>query len=764
MHLSAADCFRTYCTGISGSTRPRRRPWLTIPLYRYFRQILYGCKNPSCNFPTCLSYQKRVSKGPFRSFTNLSAWTLATFLATQDNAEEGLCSNEPVIVQHGPRRHLESKHVDQTPVSIVAGLENQHQDGSIGGNIKSPRKKDLKSFTQNLCDTVPMKLLQLTKVPEEFSECRSGRYTAEGAISVEDIDDAIRSDQRQSDDESRFGDFSQSELLSCQTNSEAAESQSLKVALRRSEVDARSFMPGLWHFSKDRLKTIFNMPGSALIDSGSQSTTGFGHNYREIDTGLTQYVYTHGSRSKFMETLPSFPKDSRDYLVDGKAPTMLVAADSRLIRPPLSLSRFTTENLEALRANLEIFNPNVPDEQKYLCSFGRTVSNFRLDSLVNGTATRREREIAFVAQSIIFVLSSSDSLLKSFRDPISESENPEYKYEFLGIIHAFVPLFDIDFLERCMFSSLRNSANKLYPPKYYYSENSNLNRSLGSEEALESKNVSGKSSTREMTLNDNEAIHIAKIALAALIARVSKENVHGNAWATFCQAHARGRATYQDPQLKFMDIFDDELCIELMTVLVKAMVVRKYMSEIRKRREPQSTTCADEDSPEHIINKLLHDIFYLGSSAGTMETHVVERRQISRVHAEILLQWLRSVILKRWDGKASIQKWGAVGCALVFMSCLCVSSFSMTFIDQLPLTIFQFRFLVPLASVPRVLRRLFFLHGSTLCNCRRNGFFPRKIATSFICYLSAFCSHGKFWYHTSERSIIRRWLRRTMAQ
>ena len=61
----------------------------------FYRQIRHGCLNPACNFPTCLSCQKRRTKGPFRRFTVLSARALATFLASEDDAEQRLCHYPP---------------------------------------------------------------------------------------------------------------------------------------------------------------------------------------------------------------------------------------------------------------------------------------------------------------------------------------------------------------------------------------------------------------------------------------------------------------------------------------------------------------------------------------------------------------------------------------------------------------------------------------------------------------------------------------------
>lgn len=608
---------------------------------------------------------------------------MATFLATQDNAEWGLCPNEPATVQHEPGRYPQSNNTDQTPISIAPDLETTLQHGNVGSNTKPPHKKDFKSITQSLFDTASMKLLRPINVAEELSEWK------EAAEAGDDRDDAVETDNRKSDDESRVGEFSQLGIMSCEKNTEVAELRPVKDVLRWRGADMKSFTPGLWHINNNRFGAILNIQDPALIDSGSQSTTEFGRTHGGIDTEFPQYKLAHdpqGSRSEFTKTSSSFSKNGHDNPVAKSCPIMPVVANSRLITPLQTLSRFTVKNLKALSTAFEIFSPNAHDKQKPLCTFGRKVSHFRLDSLVNGNATRREREIAFVSQSIIFVLSSSDSLLKSFRDPVPE--NPMYECDFLEVIHAFTPLLKVHFLERCLFSSLLHSASKLYQPKYDSSRNATPNRSLGSE-AIELNAGCWKSTPGEKALNDEEAIHIAKIALAALIARVPEgTRDRTNTWLSFRKAHAMGRAVYQDLELELMDIFDDELSIEVMTILVRALVDRYEASEITRLRETQFTNGENfEGSPENILEKLLHGILYPNPFDGV--TNVVKRHEISRYHAEILLVWLRSMILKGWDGKAWIHNSGTVGCALEFMSYLCMSSFPMTFTNRLSPIIFH---------------------------------------------------------------------------
>lgn len=103
-------------------------------LRRFTNQIQYGCTNPQCNVPTCLSYRKRASTGPLRPHTDLTARALAVKCLEQyathgrdlgrypsrekgkkkqsTSESDGLCWNEPVIPWYtDPKEHLAKRRV-----------------------------------------------------------------------------------------------------------------------------------------------------------------------------------------------------------------------------------------------------------------------------------------------------------------------------------------------------------------------------------------------------------------------------------------------------------------------------------------------------------------------------------------------------------------------------------------------------------------------------------------------------------------------------
>ncbi|EDN10065.1 conserved hypothetical protein [Histoplasma mississippiense (nom. inval.)] len=199
--------------------KEKRQRDFNILVKRYKSQLLYGCQDPFCTTPTCFSYRKRASDVPLRRFTELSARTVACYLASQDNPERGLCRNIPAIntdflsgdpTRQHRRRSCEasqqnvrfasdfqsSDNVEDngTPKKPTAermhqtesgdngavsksGDENEKTDSPQSEGAKGPlRLKDPKSFTQNLFDTLSLRMVEwlpLRKSPEAFDTTQS---------------------------------------------------------------------------------------------------------------------------------------------------------------------------------------------------------------------------------------------------------------------------------------------------------------------------------------------------------------------------------------------------------------------------------------------------------------------------------------------------------------------------------------------------------------------------------------------------------------
>ncbi|KAK5653377.1 hypothetical protein OQA88_9069 [Cercophora sp. LCS_1] len=69
-----------------------RRHNFQLLVQKYVVQLRDGCGSDTCSTATCFSCRKRiVGRAPIRRYNTTSARTLATYLASQDNPESGLC-------------------------------------------------------------------------------------------------------------------------------------------------------------------------------------------------------------------------------------------------------------------------------------------------------------------------------------------------------------------------------------------------------------------------------------------------------------------------------------------------------------------------------------------------------------------------------------------------------------------------------------------------------------------------------------------------
>ena len=97
---------------------------------RLVDQILFGCTNPLCSTPTCLSYRRRTTKGPLRQFTRLSARTLACHLASEPNPKAKLCPHRPKL------------YSERDPEEISAGRWNSRGKKSNSVTFEAEGKKN----------------------------------------------------------------------------------------------------------------------------------------------------------------------------------------------------------------------------------------------------------------------------------------------------------------------------------------------------------------------------------------------------------------------------------------------------------------------------------------------------------------------------------------------------------------------------------------------------------------------------------------------
>ncbi|KAL2133456.1 hypothetical protein VTI74DRAFT_2298 [Chaetomium olivicolor] len=194
--------------------KANRRHNFQLLVQKYIVQLREGCGAEHCTNPTCFTCRKRiVGRAPIRRYNTTSARTLAIYLASQDNPENGLCPNlrppkappaslnsltfvpvaKPRLCDERAPPSPKAQAVKSRPGSPKANGRNgvppasdrssrtaagEKKDGDKYGNrkdetyqqkrpqrpgftvIEEPVSKDHRSFAANVFETVAFKMLE----------------------------------------------------------------------------------------------------------------------------------------------------------------------------------------------------------------------------------------------------------------------------------------------------------------------------------------------------------------------------------------------------------------------------------------------------------------------------------------------------------------------------------------------------------------------------------------------------------------------------
>lgn len=123
-------------------------------LCRYTNQIQYGCQNPYCAVPTCLTCRQRKAKTPVRKYTDATARALASHII-EEQGEKGLCQSDPVVPWFetpGSRTRTRSAEAKPKANGHVKESANGHSMGPANGHCTQPSCKNptAKSSTKTI--------------------------------------------------------------------------------------------------------------------------------------------------------------------------------------------------------------------------------------------------------------------------------------------------------------------------------------------------------------------------------------------------------------------------------------------------------------------------------------------------------------------------------------------------------------------------------------------------------------------------------------
>ena len=345
--------------------------------------------------------------------------------------------------------------------------------------------------------------------------------------------------------------------------------------------------------------------------------------------------------------------------------------------PAQSLSHFTSANIFALRETRVTCRSDLHEQHCLLKFLGRT------DLPQHSSRCDSYRDfLKYSGQSITYILSNIDALLQSFLH--CDNSNSDSKavrcYEFPLIVDLFRKLRRIDMHPYKIFPSLWISAGRLYPVSSATSKRRSLTASDPGSFPL------GSPPTNQgHSLNDLEACHVVKIILAALVASVPK--CSPMSWLAVRKLHASGQvAPFVDATnspveqktigklVRTLHAFENEMALSLVVRLARSIDIRYHLARARaladdadkNRRQfpPTFARVLDYINADSLRMCVAETEGHPSVKCGEWIDPVIELVTWHPKEWPIIIEWLRAVILKEWDGKAKIAKGSAVGGAL----------------------------------------------------------------------------------------------------
>ncbi|KAJ5479145.1 hypothetical protein N7530_004654 [Penicillium desertorum] len=726
---------------------------------RYKAQLLHGCDDPGCRTSTCASHRRRLSEGPYRRYTELSARTLACYLASLDDPETGLCLNVPK-----PPPQLTAEDYHRISLRRTRTLEAQtaaanrspkpdqydeyHSAGDVsrlsqnrsavprvkeGGSSSQTRTgssyirdldhtaeqqlKDPKSFTQNLFDTISLRMVEwlpLRRAPDtlepkpeasapgaanhpstaEKHHCHADKAPGRelkipaGATLVNQPGSQPRTPSSQTSGSqtsavelkfqnqhvkrlsvSEVEHWRQSPRSSLDNKRKPEFNKKLPVASSDEFVSLPS-PPALKHRPQKHRGRIGDVDSVPLKEQRKNPRRVSWDSQKLLD----EISPINSKRSR--EPMPPLPPSVTRSPSERKTKQAPVQNLPDTIPLAQTVTHLTPEIIDGLSqvmiGSAEDADCWEEELDRIQCAGGFEQPDWRF-------ATMRQREVfPFVAQSAFFVFSSPSQILRSFSSESTDMIGaPFSRLDVSRLRLSLQRLFTICPWDIAL-DSLWSSLDKLFvPPRGFTSSGRPSRRSSRSSTMtgpaappVVPRRISESAS--EDHLSDPDAAHIATIALFALVSFVPK--IDPGTWKAVVRMRAAGSvASLSDMRklpsknaqqaIEVTDRFEHELGLRLINRLVRALTARLAYHEISKARQVYSL-----DVPKQRRVSVLDRVVDYLSEHHISHTAGSDELAGSISPASLIVEWLRTLFLREWDGNPEMARSSPAGGAIQILA------------------------------------------------------------------------------------------------
>ena len=570
--------------------------------------------------------------------------------------------------------HVATGHTKTIGLEPEVSKAGSHQRPKNHGSVR--KDKDPKSFTQSLFDTVAMKLLHRAESSSSHPPWAPSNQKAQ-VMDSSNIDSKILEptiDERASEN---FEKGVKRPLVRNMGATGATHNDN------STQINTKN---GVASFGGDatssNLASIGDITQVSTCQGESPENSKLSGNNGEADLALDIEAKESTLNAA---TLSSEVPDSQLEELDVAGTTALQktsVSTSSHSRPLLdfsaqSLSHFTRANIIALKEARVLCGQDMHEQHWLLGLLGRT------DLPHHSSRCGSYGDfLAYSGQSMTYILSNVDALLQSFLhcDDSNMGSKALQPYDFPLLVDLFRKLRRIDMHPQKIFPSLWISAGRLYPTSAVISK-----RRASTTSGLDSFVFDPITTSHDRSLNDLEACHVIKIILAALVAYVPK--CSPLSWLAVRKLHASGQVapsvdTDDSPAeqkmigklVRILQAFENETALGLVIRFARSIDIRYHLSRARALVEDA------EKNRRQFPPTFSRVLDYVNSNS--LKICVTNKEGQPSVKYEewidpeiepitwhpkewpIIIEWLRAVILKEWDGKAQIAKGSAVGGAL----------------------------------------------------------------------------------------------------
>lgn len=694
---------------------------------------------------------------------------MACFLATQDNPERGLCRNTSAAPPHALSQEVKrtlktaqsssigptsstssaSRHnpsvggSEQQQVgapgsasqsrSSQEGLDNDNSTTGLGTAVEGGQsdiavaengqaRKDPKSFTQNLFDTVALRMVEwlplrrATGASTSMSDDDSDRTPAKARGNSQGRGKRVTGEVRNSFEASGLVHRKNS-LHSKDTNPSApmssVSSPTLEVRVpgqsvkRLSLGELEPWKQSQRSIADDRPKHSLKQSQKITVNSTPTSTTPqpiqsppalkprqqkhrrvtngnrTSSKYHDKDRRHTSEISRELSLQDTSTTQTSVEATPHSAISAGQKSNLKETGTSKDAGHAQSLSHLSKDLVDGLE---RIMFESEEDEE----AWGSELADMELRVYAEQWdwkyATHRQRQaFPFVAQSIFYSLSNPSQLLLSFsakpvdslphnaRSPLLpldlDLQNLEDSFRKLYRISPWEST--VHYLWACI-GPLFSPPRELYTPTRH-SRNSAINSvpplsSIGHEQNRADEYVS-----------DRDAAYITVIALFALASSIPR--MDWRSWEIVRRVRSSGTVLNdfeirKHPAISVKhlidaaDKFEHDLPLRLMYRLTRMISARKAYHEISKAKGPQFQDVLTQNKSAllEMIIATLQRLHTTGSNnPSNFSTGEIPAERSTNI-SMVIVEWLRTLFLKEWEGKPHLSKSSTAGGALQLLS------------------------------------------------------------------------------------------------